>query len=380
MITLIKNAKLIASPNEEKTDILFNQNIIEMGKNLNPGIKDLQHIDATGKYISAGLIDQHMHLIGAGGKYGFASLTPEVMFSELVMSGLTTVVGTLGTDGATRSVKTLYAKTQSLISEGISAYMYTNYYGLPPITITGSVLDDMVFISNVVGCKIAISDERSSYPTEKQLLDLLHDVRIGGLVSGKGGILHVHIGALDTRIDVLLDIVKKRNFPVRNISPTHVGRTEKLFYQCNEFAKLGGIIDITTGASKFTEPSEQVLIALKNGVSIDNITFSSDCHAGLSVVDEEGKLVRLKKAPMTESLKQVKDLLATGKVTPSDGFRLITVNPAKNLGLKKKGKIDVNMDADFTLFNSNYEVTDVIARGEILMQDGKLVKKGSYEL
>jgi len=110
------------------------------------------------------------------------------------------------------------------------------------------------------------------------------------------------------------------------------------------------------------------------------LAFSIDCHAGISVVDEEGKLIRLKKAPMTESLKQVNALLAKGKVTPSDAFSLITLNLAKNLGLKKKGKIDVNMDADFTLFNSNYEVTDVKARGEILMQDGKIVEKGSYEL
>lgn len=379
MITLIRNARLLVPGREDKADILFNDRIIEIGHELNPKISDLHVVEAEGKYLAPGLIDQHMHLIGAGGKFGFASLTPEIMLSDLLMSGLTTVVGTLGTDGATKSVKTLYAKVMSLVNEGISAYMFTNYFGLPTVTITGSVLDDMVFIDRVLGCKIAISDERSSYPTDKQLLDLLHDVRIGGLVSGKGGILHVHVGGLDTHVQPLLDLVQKYKFPIRNISPTHVGRTEKLFYQSLEFAKLGGIIDITTGASKFTEPSDQVLLALKNGVSIDNITFSSDCHAGLSEVDEHGNIKRLKTAPMTGNLGQVRELISTGKVAPSEAFRLITLNPARNLGLKQKGRVAVDHDADFTLFDTEFEITDVIARGRIMMEDQKLLKTGSYE-
>lgn len=379
MIALIRNANLLVPGSEKKADILFNDRVIEIGEGLNPKIGDLQVIDAEGKYLSPGLIDQHMHLIGAGGKFGFSSLTPEIMLSDLLMSGLTTVVGTLGTDGATRSVKSLYAKTRSLVDEGISAYMYTNYFGLPPVTITGSVLDDMVFIDRVLGCKIAISDERSSYPTDKQLLDVLHDVRIGGLVSGKGGIMHVHLGALETRIQPLLDLVEKYKFPIRNISPTHVGRTEKLFYHSLEFAKLGGMIDITTGASKFTDPSEQVLLALKEGVSIDLLTFSSDSHAGLSVVNEEGQLIRLKKAPMTENFGQVRELIATGKVAPAEALKLITLNPAKNLGLKQKGRLATDLDADFTLYNSEFEITDVIARGKLIMQDRKLLKTGSYE-
>ncbi len=379
MITLLKNARLLSNPKEEKCDILFNKSIIAVDKEIHPGLKDIKVIDADGKFVSPGLIDQHTHLIGAGGKFGFESLTPEIMLSELIGCGITSVVGVLGTDGATRSIKSLYAKTKSLEAEGISAFMHTNYFGLPPVTITGSVQDDLIFIDNVLGCKIAISDERGAFADEKDLLSLLRQTRTGGLISGKGGVLHVHLGGLDTRMDILFQLVKKHQFPIRNISPTHVGRTEKLFYQSLEFAKLGGMIDITTGASKFTEPYEQVLLALNNGVSIDNLTFSSDANAGLSVVDKNGAITGLKKAPLYESIRQVQKLIGTGKVTPADAIKLMTVNPAKNLGLKKKGRIEPGFDADFTLFDDNYEITDVIAKGEVFMQNKILLKRGRFE-
>lgn len=51
--------------------------------------------------------------------------------SELVENGITTVVGLLGTDGITRSVDNLYAKTRVLCEEGVSAYMLTGAYGYP---------------------------------------------------------------------------------------------------------------------------------------------------------------------------------------------------------------------------------------------------------
>ncbi|MCX6308117.1 MAG: beta-aspartyl-peptidase, partial [Bacteroidia bacterium] len=129
----------------------------------------------------------------------------------------------------TRSLEGLYAKVKGLEQEGISAYMLTNYFGFPTRTMLGSVLEDMIFIDKVIGCKTAISDERASFPTVDELLKLLREVHVGGLTSGKGGILHIHLGALESRMDLLLDLVKIHHFPIRHISPTHVGRTKALF-------------------------------------------------------------------------------------------------------------------------------------------------------
>ena len=129
--------------------------------------------DFKGKIATPGFIDQHIHVIGAGGKHGFASMTPQLHLGELIKCGTTSVVGLLGTDGSTRSIKTLYSKIQALNQEGISAYMYTGYYGLDKVYLMNSLQEDMIYIDCVLGCKIAISDIRSSYPSALELLRLL---------------------------------------------------------------------------------------------------------------------------------------------------------------------------------------------------------------
>jgi beta-aspartyl-dipeptidase (metallo-type) len=236
-----------------------------------------------------------------------------------------------------------------------------------------SVLEDMVFIDKVIGCKIAVSDERGSFPTENELLKLLREVHVGGLTSGKGGILHIHLGALESRMDILLDLVKKHHFPIRHISPTHVGRTKALFEQAIEFAKLGGMIDISTGGTKYEAPYKQVLYALENGASIDNITFSSDGNAGMAKKDENGNIINLYKAPVDLNLKQVILLIQEGGMSIGEAFKLITTNPAKNLSLPHKGKIAINYDADFCFFEKDFTLTDVISKGKVMMNDCKII-------
>ena len=288
MIKLLKNIHVYSPKYLGKKDILLaNETIVAMEDNLDACAQHAEVFDYSNAIATPGFIDQHIHITGAGGKDGYASMTPEIALSELIACGSTTVVGLLGTDGTVRSIKALYAKAKALDQEGISAYMYSGYYGVDSVTITESLQSDMIFIDKVLGCKIAISDIRSSYPTALELLRKLRDVRVAGGIANKKGILHVHLGNLDSKMDILFELVQEYHFPIQHISPTHVGRTEALFEQALDFAKLGGIIDITTGASKYTDPHLSVLYALEKDVSIDNMTFSSDGHAGLTKTDTE---------------------------------------------------------------------------------------------
>tara|TARA_Y100000813_G_C24138244_1_gene341106 strand:- start:707 stop:1423 length:717 start_codon:yes stop_codon:yes gene_type:complete len=237
----------------------------------------------------------------------------------------------------------------------------------------------MIYIDCVLGCKIAISDIRSSYPSALELLRLLRNVRVGGMLSGKKGILHLHLGALSSKMDLLFEIVENYEFPIEHISPTHVGRTKDLFEQAIIFAKMGGMIDITTGASKYTDPYKSVLYALENNVSIDNITFSSDGNAGLDKLDDNNNLVGFRSAPFDKNLEEVINLHKLGGVAFEDSLKLITSNPAKNLGLKSKGHVKNNFDADLCFFDSDLKLSSVIANGKFMMKDGDLVVKGSFE-
>jgi beta-aspartyl-dipeptidase (metallo-type) len=379
MLKLIKNANLFSPTSLGKKDLLIAANkIVAIDKNLDRFKNDAQVFDMQGKSVVPGFIDQHIHINGAGGKDGYSSMTPEIKMKDLIACGTTTVVGLLGTDGTVRNIRSLYSKTKALEQEGISAYMFCGYYGVDTVTITDNIQSDMIFIDNVLGCKIAISDIRSSYPTALELVRKLRDVRVGGGIARKKGILHIHLGNLPSKMDVLFELVKDYGFPIEHISPTHVTRTKELFDEAIKFAKLGGMIDITTGASKYTAPYLSVLYALEQGASIDNMTFSTDGHAGLSKVNDQKETIVFP-APIYTNLKEVVDLVKLGNYPLEQAIKLITSNPAKNLGLKNKGKIEIGYDADLCVFDDHLNLVDVFAHGKPCMLNGEIIVKGTFD-
>ena len=174
MFTLIKNANLYAPAYLGKTDILLcGEKIAHISKTIELNESFCHTIDVQGKIVTPGFIDQHVHITGGGGQQGYASLVPEVTMSELVACGTTTVLGMLGTDGFAKELTTLYAKAKAIDDDGLSAYMLTSYYGLPTKTLMNSVADDLIFIDKVIGCKLAMSDDRSPFPTEQEILRIL---------------------------------------------------------------------------------------------------------------------------------------------------------------------------------------------------------------
>lgn len=377
---LIKNANVYAPEPLGTRDILVGGGrILLIDRSICLSGVDVEVIDAGGLALTPGLIDQHVHITGAGGQQGFDSMTPPVELGALAACGVTTVVGLLGTDGCTRNLQALYAKARALDREGITAYMLTSYFAYPPVTITGSVRGDLLFVDKVLGCKIAISDERASFPTAGELARLVADIHVAGMLSGKGGILHVHLGALESRMGVLMELVKRYQTPIRRLSPTHVGRTEALFDEAIRFALLGGMIDVSTGGTRFDEPYKQVLLALQRGVPLSRITFSSDGNAGVVRRDASGQVIGYRRAPLDRNLEQVVKLITEGGLPPGDAFRLVTSNPADNLSLRHKGRIVAGADADFCLFDERFTLRDVFAGGEALVRDGVILKKGNFE-
>lgn len=381
MFKLIKNARLYNSVEADLKQILIQGNkIVQVAALIETGSLEVEVIDAKGAWVTPGLIDIHVHVIGGGGQTGFSSLAPEVQVQKLIECGTTTVVGLLGTDGFVKKLPQLYAKTMSLRMNGLSAYMLTGFYGLPTPTLTNSVTEDLIYIDPIIGCKIAICDDRSSHPTKEELLRIINQVRLGGFTSAKGGVMHVHLGGLPDGMSLLLEIA--RNYPslINYISPTHTIRTESLFNQAIEFAKLGGMIDISTGGTKFTEPYKAVLMALEQGVDLSRMSFSSDGNAGVRRIDPETGVDTYKLAPLHLNLQQTIKLITEGGMHPKDAFKLVTENAARNMKLKNKGEIKVGFDADFCFFDAAFNLTHVISQGLEFMKEGKMVRKGNFEV
>lgn len=379
-LKIIRNADLFTPEHKGMSDILIAGEKIAMTA---PKIEitgvPFDTVDVGGLKVVPGFIDRHVHVIGGGGQQGYASLVPEVTVSELVSCGTTTVVGLLGTDGCVKNLQALYAKIKAISQEGLSAYMLTGFYGLPTRTMTGSVAEDLIFIDKCIGCKVAMSDDRSSFPTKLDLLRLINEVRLGGFTSGKGGFLHIHLGNLPGGIQLLIDIASEVPSLIKYISPTHMIRTEELFRQAVAFAKMGGNVDFSTGGTRFDLPHKCVMKALEQGVNLGRITFSSDGHGGVRRVDPETGEVTYRPAPMQLNWKEVAALVTDCQLPLEKALMPITINPARQMNLKTKGEIADGMDADLCVIDDHYRIVGVVARGEVAMREGTTTLKGRYE-
>ncbi|PSM52050.1 isoaspartyl dipeptidase [Campylobacter blaseri] len=377
---LLKNANLYAPAYMGMNDVLVGGGkILAIGENLDFNIKELEIYNLDGRILTPGLIDQHVHITGGGGEAGYHSRTPEIKLSDITKYGTTTLVGTLGTDGCTRSLENLYSKAKALEYEGISTFIHTGSYATPSVTFTDSITKDLVLIDKVIGVKIAMSDNRSSYPTDEEIIKILAQIRIGGMISKKGGILHIHMGGLETKLDFIFRILKDFSFPINYFSPTHCARTKELFDECLKFQKLGGFIDITTGGSKFAPLDEVIAYGIENGLKLDMISMSSDGNGSVPKFDENGNLVGYGCASCESNLKTLQTIVKNKILDIEKAISLMTKNVASFLNLHHKGEIKVGNDADFASFDNELNLYDVIARGEFCIKDGRICKKGFFE-
>lgn len=377
---LIKNAEIFAPEYKGKKDILICGSTIEhIADEIKLPEIPCQVIDGSGKYLVPGLIDQHVHITGGGGEGGFRTRTPEIQLSELIRGGITTVVGLLGTDGATRSIEDLYAKTMALNEEGVTAYMMTGAYNYDGPTITGDPGRDIMFCENVLGVKLAISDHRSSNITYKELISLASKSRVAGMLSGKPGIVVLHMGNGKSRFQPIFKALEKSEIPIIVFRPTHVGRGKKVREEAFEFLEKGGYIDFTCGARKEGKPTDHIKEAMARDLPLDRITVSTDGHGSWSTYNEDGSLKEMGVASVENLMRDLRHMVVEGGFTLNNALPFFTSNVAAGLGLKNKGVIREQADADILLLNRQLMPDTVIAKGKVMMENGELQHMGTYE-
>src|SRR5688572_1466095 len=243
MFTLIENGEVYSpKPLGRQPVLLAHDKIVKIGGISPDAVKalgvEVETIDASGCYVTPGLIDPHQHLLGGSGEKGFASQTPEISASEIVSAGITTVVGCLGADTTMKTFPGLLAKVKGLKEEGLNAYMWSGGYNVPPKSITASIRDDIMFIDEVVGCgEVAIADERSMGPTAQELSRIVHDTHVGGMLSGKAGVTHFHVGSGEDRLALIRELIDKHGVSPEWIWAAHITRSKELMKEAIELAK-----------------------------------------------------------------------------------------------------------------------------------------------
>lgn len=386
---LIKNAKVYSPEYLGIKDVLIAGGIIccirdkiEANEHL-----PMEVIEAEGRLLLPGFIDNHVHILGGGGEGGYRTRTPELTLSTMILSGVTTVVGCIGTDGVTRRMESLIAKAKGLKEEGVSCFIYTGSYDVPVRTLLGDIRSDMLLIEEVIGVgEIAVADHRSSQPTFNELARILADARVGGMLSGKAGIVNVHLGDDVQMLNLLEEVVQKTPLPIHHFLPTHINRNSELFERGITYAKNGGHVDFTTMSAAALKSCSDIKCSkalrkmLDEGIPIEQITFSSDGQGSIPIFNEKGEAAGLQMGKMDSLFTEVADAVKDEKIPLETAIRVITSNNADLLKLKGKGRIMEGYDADLVLADKDtFSLSTVISRGRIMMLKGQLLVKGTFE-
>lgn len=390
MIKVIRKVKVYAPEYLGVKDVVISSNKIEgIYDNLDipENFINIEVIDGEGKLLFPGFIDNHVHINGAGGEGGFNMRTPEIKLSDITRAGITTVVGCIGTDGVCRDMASLIAKAKALEEEGITTYCYTGSYEIPVKTLTGSIKKDIMLIDKIIGVgEIAISDTRSSQATYDELIQAIAQSRVGGLLSGKSGIVNIHLGDGTRKLGYLFRLADETEIPITQILPTHINRNGDLFKSGEKYINKGGYIDFTTStpvellAPGELRASEALSILIKNNSNIENVTFSSDGNGSMPTFDEKGRLIKVGICSVSSLYEEVKECINNYNIPIEEALKVITSNVAKVLKLKNKGTIEIGKDADLVLVNEdNLEIDTVIAMGKVMVKEGEVIVKGTFE-
>jgi beta-aspartyl-dipeptidase (metallo-type) len=252
------------------------------------------------------------------------------------------------------------------------------------MTVTGSVRDDIVHLAEVIGFgELAISDHRSSQLTFDELAKVAADCHVAGLMTGKAGVLHLHVGDGDRGLEMVREALGRTELPPRTFHPTHVNRRRPLLNEAFDLAGRGVTVDVTAFPTHLEPAEDEVSAAdavreyLASDLPRDRITVSSDGGGCLPRFDEQGVPVGLDYATPGSLRDLLIELVASG-VPFEEALPAFTSNPATYLRLNGKGRLAAGFDADLVAIDGA-TLRHVWAGGRRVVSEGEPLALGTFE-
>ncbi|MEV7231333.1 amidohydrolase family protein [Polymorphospora sp. NPDC051019] len=341
-------------------------------------------VDCAGLLVVPGVVDGHLHVLGGGGGSGYHTRIPELPADVIVEAGTTTCVGMPGVDPITRNPEALLARTYALPVTGPRARAMAGGFHWPPPTATGSVLRDLHLLPHLVGVKIALYEHRATAPGPAELARLLRELEWAAGATGKGCLLHVHLGTGAGDPDLLPRALDESGADPRRLQVTHANYTTGTLALATRLGGLGCWVDVNplinpdriAGA---VAPVDAVAALLAGGIPADRLTLSSDGNASVPPTLPDGTTEPF--AYRVELLPTVRALTAAGVLDLPDALALVTANPAAALRLDGDGPagpgglgtLRAGGPADIAVLDPDLRVRHVFRDGEHLVRDGRAV-------
>ena len=390
MFTLLQNGNILSPNDIGRHDLLLcDDKIVKIGKNLSGLANILQAniLDVEGKTVIPGFIDQHVHYLGGGDAFGPAGATTDLIFTDLTTAGITTAVGCLGIEDKAKNLRDLVRRAQDFERLGITTYVYTGSFNVPPPTLTGDVQSDFILVDKVIGVKMAISEPFATLSSAAQRGEVAKSAILGAMIAGKKGVVHLHVGRKPERLEPLFNLLEVTGLPVTYFVPTHINRSEvDVIAESIRFLRMGGTVDLTANmyfeAGHLTgiRPDLALQEFLKAGISIDQITMSSDGNVSMPRMDSRGIKLGLMNLGVNFLPRMLSQIVETCGIPFSEVLKIVTSNVARVLGIEhRKGSIGVGMDADLVVWGSNQTIEMVLARGRILVQEGRAIIRNQLD-
>ena len=233
--------------------------------------------------------------------------------------------------------------------------------------------DDLVPVARMgaVGA-LPLSDPKSAQPPLTALLSIAADAHVSGLMTGKAGLVSLHLGDGPRGLSLVREALAVSELPPRVFHPTHCNRNRRLWEEAKDIVSLGLTIDVTAFPKEGDEPSAGEALAewLLGGLPPARLTMSSDGGGCLPRFSPDGDLLGMGVGDARGLLDALREATALG-VPFQRALATCTANPAALFRLRQKGQLAPGLDADVTLLTPELTVWAVIPGWRWLVREGR---------
>ncbi|WP_299214460.1 amidohydrolase family protein [uncultured Aquimarina sp.] len=353
---LFKNATVWTNESEGilmETDVLVKDGkIAAIGKNLNSG--NAKVIDATGKHLTSGIVDEHSHIAAAAINEAGHNSTAEVTIEDVVSPDDINMYRNLA--GGVTSIQILHGSANPI--GGRSAILKLKW---------GESAENLIYNNSPKFIKFALGEnvkqsnwgdrERVRFPQTRMGVEQLYidyftrakeyeqlknsgkpyrkDIEMETLVEILNGKRYISCHSyVQSEINMLMKVAEKFNFRINTF--THILEGYKL---ADKMAAHG------VGGSTFSD-----WWAYKyevNDAIPYNATIMHNQGVTVAINSDDGEMSRRLNQEAAKSVKY-------GGVSEEDAWKFVTLNPAKLLHIDDRvGSIKVGKDADVVLWTDH---------------------------